>query len=162
MPAEEKLDWHCFYRHFAKPQISMDKNGAIIIIEDDLDDQFILEEVFNELDYTNKRIYFSDGVKALEFLHATPDRPFIIISDVNLPQLSGLELRRKMQVDEELSLKCIPYVYFTTAINQQAVIEAYSTSAQGFFVKPGTFEEIKDTIKVMIEYWKKCAAPNNF
>lgn len=140
----------------------MNKNGTIIIIEDDPDDQFVLEEVFRELGYPNPRMYFKDGLSALEHLYSTPERPFIIISDINLPKLNGLELRRKVQTDAELSLRCIPYVYFTTAINQQSVIDAYSTSAQGFFVKPGAFEEIKETIKVMMEYWGKCAAPNNF
>lgn len=140
----------------------MNKDGTIIIIEDDADDQFVLEEVFNELAYPNKRMYFKSGALALDFLYSTTERPFIIISDINLPQLNGLELRRKVQQDAELSLRCIPYVYFTTALNQQVVIDAYSTSAQGFFVKPAEFNEIKETIDVMIKYWKKCAAPNNF
>jgi CheY-like chemotaxis protein len=140
----------------------MNKNGPIIVIEDDPDDQFVLEEVFGELGYPNQRMYFMDGQSALDYLYSNNDLPFIIISDINLPQLNGLELRRKVQTDAELSLKCIPYVYFTTALNQQVVIDAYSTSAQGFFVKPGEFEEIKETIKVMIDYWKRCAAPNNF
>ncbi|MCF2516984.1 response regulator [Dyadobacter sp. CY351] len=140
----------------------MDKNGPIIIIEDDPDDKFVLEEVFGELGYPNQRMYFTDGQSALDYLYTSKDLPFIIISDINLPQLNGLELRRKVQTDAELSLKCIPYVYFTTAINQQVVIDAYSTSAQGFFVKPGEYDEIKATIRVMIDYWKRCAAPNNF
>ncbi|MCF2496532.1 response regulator [Dyadobacter chenhuakuii] len=140
----------------------MDKNGPIIIIEDDPDDKFVLEEVFCELGYPNPRMYFTDGQSALDYLYTSKDLPFIIISDINLPQLNGLELRRKVQTDAELSLKCIPYVYFTTAINQQVVIDAYSTSAQGFFVKPGEYDEVKATIKVMIDYWKRCAAPNNF
>jgi CheY-like chemotaxis protein len=140
----------------------MEKSGTIIVIEDDPDDQFILEEVFNELGYPNKRMYFLDGLSALEYLYSTSDRPFIIISDINLPKLNGLELRKKVQTDADLSLKCIPYIYFTTALNQQAVIDAYSTSAQGFFVKPGSFEELKETIELMIKYWIKCAAPNNF
>ena len=121
----------------------MDKSGTIIIIEDDPDDQFVLEEVFNELGYPNKRMYFSDGLSALDYLYSTTDRPFIIISDINLPRLDGLELRKKVQNDADLSLKCIPYIYCTTALNHQAVIDAYSTSAQGFFVKPGSIEEIK-------------------
>lgn len=140
----------------------MDKSGTIIIIEDDPDDQFLLEEVFKDLGYPNERKYFLDGLAALDFLYSTSDRPFIIISDINLPKLNGLELRQKLQTDAELSLKCIPYVYFTTAINQRAVIDAYSTSAQGFFVKPSGFDETRETIRVMIEYWKRCAAPNNF
>ena len=145
-----------------RSNIIMVKDGTIIIIEDDLDDQFVLEEVFAELNYPNKRMYFADGLAALEYLYTTPDRPFIIISDINLPQLNGLELRKKVQTDAELSLRCIPYVFFTTSINQNAVIDAYSNSAQGFFVKPSSFDDIKDTIKLIMEYWKKCAAPNNF
>jgi CheY-like chemotaxis protein len=140
----------------------MEKSGTIIIIEDDPDDQFVLEEAFNELGYPNKRMYFADGLSALDYLYSTPDRPFIIISDINLPRLNGLELRKKVQTDADLSMKCIPYIYFTTALNQQAVIDAYSTSAQGFFVKPSPFDELKETIDLMIKYWIKCAAPNNF
>ncbi|TLV02495.1 response regulator [Dyadobacter luticola] len=140
----------------------MNKNGTIIIIEDDEDDQFILEEVFNELGYSNQRLYFPDGLSALEHLHTTTDLPFLILSDINLPKLDGLELRRKLHTDAALSLKCIPYIYFTTAINQKAVIDAYSTSAQGFFIKPSKMEDIKNTIRLIVDYWKQCAAPNNF
>lgn len=140
----------------------MNKDGTIVIIEDDSDDQFVLEEVFSELGYPNKRMYFPNGRLALDFLYSTSERPFIILSDINLPELNGLELRRKVQLDAELSLKCIPYIYFTTALNQQIVVDAYSTSAQGFFVKPSDFNDIKETIDLMIRYWKKCAAPNNF
>jgi CheY-like chemotaxis protein len=110
----------------------VNKNGTIIIIEDDKGDQFMLEEVFEELAYENPRKYFSDGVAALDYLYTSQDRPFIIISDINLPKLTGLELRNKLQTDAELSLRCIPYVYFTTAMSQQAVIDAYSTSARDF------------------------------
>ncbi|WP_426293867.1 response regulator [Dyadobacter endophyticus] len=85
----------------------MDKTGLIIIIEDDPDDQFVLEEVFRELGYLNKRIYFADGLSALDYLYTTTERPFIIISDINLPKLNGLELRKKVQTDAALSLRCI-------------------------------------------------------
>jgi DNA-binding NtrC family response regulator len=140
----------------------MDKGGTIIIIEDDEDDRFVLEEAFKELEFPNQRRYFSDGLSALEYLYESTDRPFIILSDINLPKLNGLELRKKLHTDAELNLRCIPYIFFTTALNHQAVIDAYSSSAQGFFVKPGAFQEVKDTVRVIIEYWKSCAAPNNF
>ena len=140
----------------------MNKEGQIIIIEDDEDDQFLLEEVFNSLKYSNERVYFPDGLAALEYLNSDSAAPFIILSDINMPRLNGLELRNKLQTDAALNLKCIPYLFFSTAINQRVVIDAYSTSAQGFFVKPNNFDELHDTIKVIVEYWKKCAAPNNF
>ena len=140
----------------------MNKNGDIIIIEDDPDDQFILELVFSELDYPNKRLYFEDGISALEHLAIHSSAPFLILSDINLPKLDGLELRKKLKEDADLNLRCIPYLFFTTALNHQAVVDAYSTSAQGFFVKPVGFTELKETLKLIIDYWKKCAAPNNF
>ncbi|MCE7065169.1 response regulator [Dyadobacter sp. CY326] len=140
----------------------MNKNGEIIIIEDDADDQFFLEEAFVSLNYSNKRVYFSDGLAALEYLHNANSLPFLILSDINLPKLNGFELRNKLNNDAELKLKCIPYLYFTTALNQQAVIDAYSMSAQGFFVKTADLDDLQDTLRVIMEYWMKCAAPNNF
>jgi len=140
----------------------MNKNGDIIIIEDDSDDQFLLEEAFIFLDYPNKRKYFLNGLTALDYLHNTNDPPFLILSDINMPILNGFELRKKLHEDAELSLRCIPYLFFSTAISQKTVIDAYSISAQGFFVKQVSFNELVETLKVIIEYWKKCAAPNNF
>ena len=140
----------------------MNKGGDIIIIEDDLDDQLLIEQAFQELGYPNKRIYFADGLEALTYLNGQTPLPFIILSDINLPRLDGLQLRRRLKENASLNLKCIPYLYFTTALSQDVVIEAYSASAQGFFVKPSDFNEIKQTLKSIIEYWKRCASPNNF
>jgi DNA-binding NarL/FixJ family response regulator len=140
----------------------MNKNGDIIIIEDDEDDQYLLEEAFIFMDYPNKRKYFSDGVTALGYLHTTSDIPFLILSDINMPVLSGFELRIKLQADSELSLKCIPYLFFSTAVSQRMVIDAYSMSVQGFFIKQESFDELVNTLKAIIEYWKRCVAPNNF
>jgi DNA-binding NarL/FixJ family response regulator len=53
-------------------------------------------------------------------------------------------------------------LFFTTALNQKAVINAYSLSVQGFFVKDSSMEELEKTISTIMEYWKRCAAPNNF
>ncbi|MCF0042235.1 response regulator [Dyadobacter fanqingshengii] len=140
----------------------MNKNGDIIIIEDDPDDRFMLEEVFTILDFPNPRKYFEDGAAALEYLENTTDLPFLILSDLNMPRLGGLELRKRLHTDARLNLRCIPYLFFSTSVDQNAVIDAYSMSAQGFFVKPVQFEDLKDTIKLIVNYWKKCAAPNNF
>lgn len=146
----------------AKKELLFDKNGPIIIIEDDSDDQELLAEVYNKLNYGNKIIFFSDGEKALEYLNTNPERPFLILSDINLPKLDGIALRRKLKTDERLSNKCIPYLFFSTAINQQTVIDAYSQSVQGFFVKQASMVELEKTISAIMEYWRRCAAPNDF
>lgn len=140
----------------------MNKNGPVIIIEDDEDDQDFLKEVFQKLKYPNDLLFFYDGQEALDFLNKTETIPFLILSDINMPKLDGFALRTKLKTDAQLDIKCIPYLFFSTALNQKAVIDAYSLSAQGFFVKQTSMAELEKTITVIMEYWKRCAAPNNF
>src|SRR4028118_745252 len=95
----------------------MNKNGPVIIIEDDEDDQLFLQEVFHKLNYPNEVLFFSDGQKALNYIHESNILPFVILSDINMPKLNGFELRNKLKTDAELQLKCIPYLFFSTAVN---------------------------------------------
>ncbi|WP_245892155.1 response regulator [Flavobacterium pallidum] len=138
----------------------MNKGGPIIIIEDDIDDQEMLSEVFSDLSFKNEIIFFADGEKALEYLTDTSIEPFIIFSDINMPKLNGMELREKIHQNEDLRIKSIPYLFFSTSAEQQSVVDAYSKSVQGFFVKPTNYQEIKDTIKTIVDYWNKCVSPN--
>lgn len=137
-------------------------NNPIIVIEDDQDDQDLIQEVFNALEYPNKIMFFGDGEEALAFLNRTDVIPFLILSDINLPKLDGFALRCKVKMDAALQVKCIPYIFFSTSTNQRAVIDAYSLSVQGFFIKDDKFEDLKDTIQTIMRYWHKCAAPNHF
>jgi CheY-like chemotaxis protein len=138
----------------------MNKTGPIIIIEDDQDDQSFLSEVFQELGYKNKVVFFGDGEEALAYLTDTSIEPFIIFSDINMPRLNGMELRQKVHENEDLRIKSIPYLFFSTSAEQQHVIDAYSKSVQGFFVKPSSYPELKETIRTIVDYWNKCVSPN--
>jgi CheY-like chemotaxis protein len=140
----------------------MNNNGSVIIIEDDVDDQEVLQIIFDKLAYPNKVVFFGDGDKALDYLNKTEELPFLILSDINLPKLNGFALRAKLREDAALEIKCIPYLFFTTAVNQKAVIDAYSLSVQGFFVKDSSMEELEKTISTIMEYWIRCASPNKF
>jgi CheY-like chemotaxis protein len=140
----------------------MNKNGPIIIIEDDADDQALLTDVFQKLQYSNQVLFFTDGQEALTHIGKSDVMPFLILSDINMPRLNGFELRKKLKTDAALQIKCIPYLFFSTALDQRAVIDAYSMSVQGFFIKPHSMTELEETISVIVEYWKKCAAPNDF
>jgi CheY-like chemotaxis protein len=138
----------------------MNKSGPIIIIEDDQDDQEVLGEVFRQLQYPNEIIFFGDGEQALEYLTQTTIEPFIIFSDINMPRLNGIELRAKVHENEDLRMKSIPYLFFSTVAEQQHVIDAYSKSVQGFFVKPSDFNQMRAMIKNILEYWQNCVSPN--
>jgi CheY-like chemotaxis protein len=138
----------------------MNKNGAIIIVEDDTDDQEMFTKVFEELNYKNKIVFFNDGQEALSYLTSKTSEPFIVFSDINMPKLNGIELRNKIHENEDIRLKTIPYLFFTTSAAQEAVVDAYSKSIQGFFIKPSSFEDLKSLIKTIVEYWQKCESPN--
>ena len=138
----------------------MNKGGPIIIIEDDEDDQLLLSDVFKDLNYPNEVILFGDGFAAFEYLKTSHHQPFLILSDINLPALSGFELREKVQNNEDLRLKCIPYLFFTTAADQRTVIDAYSKSVQGFFTKPNRYADLYRVLRNIVEYWKDCQSPN--
>lgn len=140
----------------------MNKNGPIIIIEDDQDDQDMLVEIFKKLGYGNPVVYFKIGHEALEYLNRSDVQPFLILSDINMPLLNGFELRSKIFTNEQLQTKCIPYLFFTTGANKKAVIDAYGLSVQGFFKKPNTMDGLEKTIFKIVEYWKECIAPSEY
>jgi CheY-like chemotaxis protein len=97
----------------------MNKSGPIIVIEDKTGDQFLFEEIFRELNLKNEIVFFRDGEKALTYLTDIEYEPFIILSDINMPKLNGLELREKFHQNESLRIKCIPYLFFTTSAEQK-------------------------------------------
>jgi CheY-like chemotaxis protein len=140
----------------------MNKSGPIIVIEDDPDDQEVLVEIFQKLGYVNQIIYFVDGNDALVYLNKSDVHPFLILSDINMPRIGGFELRNLVFTNEQLQTKCIPYLFFTTSANKKAVIDAYTMSVQGFFVKPNSMQSLENTIRKIVEYWQECIAPNQF
>ena len=140
----------------------MNKNGPILIIEDDPDDQEILSDVFTKLGYANEVVFFSNGESALEYINKDDVLPFLILSDINMPKLTGLQLKEKIHTDKQLQIKCIPYLFFTTSASKKAVIDAYSMSAQGFFIKDTSVAELEKTIHIMMEYWQCCYSPNQY
>lgn len=138
----------------------MNQTGPVLVIEDDKDDQELFFEVFKELNYENEIVFFGDGEKALEYLINTDIEPFLILSDINMPKLNGIQLREKVYNNEDLRRKSIPYLFFSTSAEQKHVIDAYSKSIQGFFIKPASFEKLKLIIKKIVEYWQECVSPN--
>lgn len=139
----------------------MNKQGPIILIDDDVDDLESFTEVIMGITKVHEVIPFSNSDAALTYLTDNSDvNPFLILSDINLPKLSGIELRDKIRNNEEIRLRCIPYLFFTTAIGQKDLIDAYSKSIQGFFIKPSDYNELKDIMKAIITYWGFCKAPN--
>jgi len=136
------------------------KNGPIILVEDDMDDQEIIIDALQTLGLQNEIKTFDTGQKALDFLKKMEKQPFMIISDVNLPVMNGLQLKSEIQNNEDLRSKSIPFIFLTTSGDKKAVEEAYELQVQGFFVKEITYEGINKQLRGIIDYWKSCRHPN--
>lgn len=139
----------------------MSRYGPIVIVEDDHDDQMIYKEIVESLHPKNEVNVFDNGEDVLKFLRDTPVQPFVIISDINLPRMTGLELRRQINADEALRKKSIPFIFLSTTDAGHIVDEAYDLTVQGFFVKAHVYAEIATQLKCIFEYWKSCKHPNN-
>jgi CheY-like chemotaxis protein len=137
------------------------KDGPIIIVEDDIDDQEIMKEVFESLGVENTVLIFSDGRAALTYLQTCTDQPFLILCDINLPKLNGLELREEIDADNALRRKSVPFVFFSTNASRDAVERAYDLTVQGFFVKDYTLHDLRETLALILAYWSQCKHPNN-
>lgn len=140
----------------------MNSEKSIIVIEDDLDDQDLLKEVFEELKLGKLVHFFDSCLYALDYLLHSFEKPFLIISDINLPALTGLEFLKKINECEQLKHKCIPFVFLSTANDRNVIAQAYKMFCQGFFVKPLTIKELTQTVKIIIDYWSVCRRPNSF
>ena len=143
-------------------KIIMNKNGPIIVMEDDEDDRALLKEIFLELGHPNEVVFFEYGAAALAYMQDKDTNPFLILSDINLPGLDGLELKRRAQASMVLRKKCVPYIFFSTQVDAESVADAYTHAAHGFFQKPASYDEMSKTIRLIMDYWKKSYSPNNF
>lgn len=134
--------------------------GPVIVVDDDADDQQIFADVLKELGVTNELKFFHDAEEVLDYLKSTADKPFVIISDVNLAgSLNGLKLRAIIVKDDYLRRKSIPYVFLTTEVSKKILNQAYEMEVQGFFQKQSSYKAIKAQVKLIIEYWKLCEHP---
>ena len=136
--------------------------GPIVLVEDDQDDIYIFNEVLKELGITNRLIKFTDPSDAYHFLDNSSEQPFLIICDVNLPGMSGLEFKTRLDANEKLKKKSIPFVFYSTSAEKKYVMEAYmQLTVQGYFRKPIQYDEIKKQVRTIFDYWKICQHPNS-
>jgi CheY-like chemotaxis protein len=132
----------------------------IVFIDDDHDDQFFFKTICKEIGVSAELIFFDNGKDALHYLKTTVQKVFIIMCDINMPVMNGIQVRQAIQEDEELKKKCIPFVFLSTHASRAHIMAAYEMTVQGFFIKQANLEAMEDTIKQIFEYWKNCKHPN--
>lgn len=139
----------------------MSKAGEIIVVEDDADDRGFFETVVRELNINNELVWFDNTDEAYKYLMETTKSIFMIFSDVNLPGKNGLEFKLKIDTTPKLRKKSIPFVFYSTQVNQRDVNDAFiNMTVQGFFKKGSDHEESKTLLKTIFDYWRLSKHPN--
>jgi CheY-like chemotaxis protein len=139
----------------------MSKIGPIILVDDDHDDCELILASLQQLNIENRFICFSNGFDALDHLKMGGEVPFIILSDINMPGMDGMEFRRQIEADETLKRKSIPFIFLTTTAGPQAIKEAYELSVQGFFEKGSNLQYLRQLLQEIYNYWQRCKHPNS-
>ena len=139
----------------------MSKKGPIVLVEDDEDDQLLISQAIERLGLVNPIQIFPNGEMALTYLETTQQKPFLILCDINMPLMNGIELRSTINENEYLRQKSIPFIFLTTTANADVVQKAYDESVQGFFQKAVNQEDLYQQLKLIVAYWQSCLHPNN-
>src|SRR5690349_3481710 len=111
------------------------EDAPIVFIDADEDDQAMFKQALAELNVVHPIVVFSDGQTALNYLQTTDQLTFLIISEMSMPGMNGLELRHQIEKDPQLRKKSIPFIFMTYPVVDYLVEEAYELTIQGLFEK---------------------------
>lgn len=140
----------------------MPLNSPVLIIDNDLEDQEFITAVLKEIDPAIHTHCFYDGQEALDYLSTTTQQPFLILCDVQMQGMNGLELRARINENERLRKKSIPFVFLSDYATQDNVNKAYDLTVQGFFEKANTHNGLREQLEQIVSYWKSCKHPNRY
>ncbi len=129
----------------------MTKSLNILLIEDDAIEVMKFNRVVKTLELNHKIIEANDGEQALTILKDKEIIPDIILLDLNMPKLNGIEFLTILKNDE--ILKYIPAIILTTSSNHKDMLECYKIGIAGYVLKPLKYEDYTDRIKRMLDYW---------
>jgi CheY-like chemotaxis protein len=129
--------------------------SPIIIVDNNKDDCDFLIESLKDEGANAGFLCFSSSVPALEYLKTTKDRPSLIISDVHLPQISGLSFKRSINDNWDLYKKNIPFFFFSSSKNADQVDEALCLSVDGYFRKPDNITDFDIVAKQIKQYLER-------
>ena len=130
----------------------MNKQGEILIIDDDAEDAQMICDAAEAINIPNKRVTVGSAEDALAYLRKIDSDPFFIICDFRMPRINGLELKQMIQADEQLVRKAIPFIMFSTSIESNVFNLALSLGVQGFYVKPSSFTELQKLLQTVYDF----------
>ena len=129
----------------------MAKSLNILLIEDDVIEVMKFNRVLKSLELNHRIIESNNGEEAVNVLKMKEIIPDIIVLDLNMPKLNGIEFLCILKADDVL--KYIPAIILTTSNNHTDVMECYKIGIAGYILKPLKYEDYVDRIKKILDYW---------
>lgn len=123
----------------------------ILLIEDDTIEIMKLERTVSKLGVNHKITQAKNGEAALDILKSGDKVPDIILLDLNMPRMSGIEFLKVLKGDEKL--RYLPTIVLTTSENRVDLLECYKIGIAGYVIKPLKFEDYEHKLKRVLEYW---------
>ncbi|GLR19095.1 response regulator [Portibacter lacus] len=127
------------------------KTLKVLLIEDDMIEVMKLNRAISSLKLPHKIIEANNGEEALELLQVKDNIPDIILLDLNMPKINGIEFLTILKNDE--TLKYVPTIILTTSSNERDLIACYEIGIAGYVLKPLKYEEYVSKIEKLLEYW---------
>jgi two-component system, response regulator len=129
--------------------------GTILLVEDNPDDVLFTIRAFERNNISNEVVVAVDGEQALEHLLPEDDStalsPALVLLDVNLPKIDGLEVLRRVRCDPRTA--GLPIVVLTTSNEERDIVESYRLGANSYVRKPVMFTDFVDATRVLGMYW---------
>ncbi len=137
----------------------MRDSRPVLLVEDDTIDAMTVRRAFKDLKVTNPLVHTLNGEEALAFLHnEANDRPCLILLDLNMPKMNGIEFLGVAKTDP--ALKKIPVVVLTTSSEERDVVETFRLSVAGYIIKPVDYHNFVDAIRTIDLYWTLSETPD--
>lgn len=131
----------------------------ILLVEDNPDDEALALRALRRSNITNSIVVVRDGVEALDYLFGTGRyagrdlnlKPTVILLDLKLPRINGIEVLRRLRSDERTSL--LPVVVLTTSREEQDLLSSYSFGCNSYIRKPVDFIQFAEAVRQLGMYW---------
>ena len=127
------------------------KTLNILLIEDDMIEVMKLNRASSSLQLSHNITEANNGEEALTLLENKDSLPDIILLDLNMPKISGIEFLKILKADDRL--RYIPTIILTTSNNQRDLLECYKIGIAGYILKPLKYEDYVSKIEKLLSYW---------
>ncbi len=125
---------------------------SFLLIEDDEIERLKFKRVFNKLEYKHSIIEAKNGEEALKVIKEKSQLPNIILLDLNMPKMNGLEFLKMLKSDNLTNH--IPVIILTTSNNHHDLLESYKLGIAGYFVKALHYKKYETQIEALVTYWE--------